>query len=156
MAERFTKSGHLTNFALRQLVEGQMDELGRLEAAEHLAYCDACLDRYTRLLTDDVLLEAPDLLREGILAKIRRRARQLWMNKYFSAALAACIAMIMWVTGVFNTIAFRPDGQRLENLSGATHSFSEMARDFSGNVSENLSRFLNSIDLRGVFANEKK
>ena len=156
MAERFTKSGHLTGFALRELMEGRMDELGRLEASEHLAFCDACLERYTRLLTDDVLLEAPDLLEERVMARVRRKARELWMNKYFSAGLAACIAMVMWVTGVFSSIAFRPDGGRLENLSGATQSFSQMAREFSGDITQGLSAFLDSIDLRGVFTNEKK
>lgn len=156
MAERFTKSGHLTGFSLRELMEGRMDELGRLEASEHLAFCDACLERYTRLLTDDVLLEAPDLLEERVMARVRRKARELWMNKYFSAGLAACIAMVMWVTGVFSSIAFRPDGGRLENLSGATQSFSQMAREFSGDITQGLSDFLDSIDLRGVFTNEKK
>lgn len=156
MAERFTKSGHLTSSALRELAEGRMDELGRLEVSEHLAFCDACLDRYTRLLTDDVLLEVPDLMEERIMAKIRRKARELWMNKYFSAGLAACIAMFMWVTGVFDSIAFRPDSGRLENLSDATRSFSLMAREFTGDISQGLSDFLNSFDLRGVFTNEKK
>ena len=38
-------SGCLTNEGLQALADGQLDELSRLEAAEHLAFCDACLDR---------------------------------------------------------------------------------------------------------------
>ena len=156
MPERFTKSGHLTNFALRQLISGQLDELGRLEAAEHLAYCDACLDRYTRLLTDDRLMEVPEFTQERILARIRRRARGLWMNRYFSATLAACIAMVLWVTGVFNSLAMPSEQPRLQDLSGATQSFSQMARELTGDITQSISDFLDSIDLRGAFANEKK
>ncbi len=37
------------------MMDGQLDELGRLEAAEHLSYCDQCMDRYTALLTADAL-----------------------------------------------------------------------------------------------------
>ena len=51
----FRDDGCLTDEGLRALTAGQLDELGRLETAEHLSYCDACMDRYTALLTADVL-----------------------------------------------------------------------------------------------------
>ena len=41
------------------LVGGSLDEWGRLEAAEHLSYCDRCMDRYTALLTGAVLEQPP-------------------------------------------------------------------------------------------------
>ena len=49
--ELFDKNGCLTDEGLQALQAGGLDELGRLETAEHLAYCDKCMDRYTALLT---------------------------------------------------------------------------------------------------------
>ena len=44
----FRPDGHLTDAALTALVRGDcLEELDRLELAEHLAYCDQCLQRYT-------------------------------------------------------------------------------------------------------------
>lgn len=53
--ELFDKNGCLTDEGLQALQAGGLDELGRLETAEHLSYCDKCMDRYTALLTADVL-----------------------------------------------------------------------------------------------------
>ena len=49
--ELFDKNGCLTDEGLQALQAGGLDELGRLETAEHLSYCDKCMDRYTALLT---------------------------------------------------------------------------------------------------------
>lgn len=49
--ELFDKNGCLTDEGLQALQAGGLDELGRLESAEHLSYCDKCMDRYTALLT---------------------------------------------------------------------------------------------------------
>ena len=48
--ELFNKEGHLTDEGLRAVVDGTLDEMGRLEASEHLSFCDSCLVRYTELL----------------------------------------------------------------------------------------------------------
>ena len=53
--ELFDENGCLTDEGLQALTKGQLDETGRLEAAEHLSYCDRCMDRYTAQLTADVL-----------------------------------------------------------------------------------------------------
>lgn len=37
--ELFDKNGCLTDEGLQALQAGRLDELGRLETAEHLAYC---------------------------------------------------------------------------------------------------------------------
>src|SRR5699024_12004762 len=57
--ELFREDGCLTDEGLQALVEGRLDELGRLEAAEHLSYCTKCLDRYTAHLTGDKLVAPP-------------------------------------------------------------------------------------------------
>lgn len=44
--ERFRADGHLTDEALLALIrQEEQSELERLEIAEHLAFCDACLQR---------------------------------------------------------------------------------------------------------------
>ena len=40
--ELFDQNGCLTEEGLHAVIGGQLDELGRLEAAEHLSYCDKC------------------------------------------------------------------------------------------------------------------
>lgn len=73
--ELFDAKGCLSEEGLQALVGGQLDETQRLEAAEHLAYCDRCMDRYTALLTDDVL--ALTLWRAGTLEQILHTGQQL-------------------------------------------------------------------------------
>lgn len=56
----FRPDGHLTDAALTALVRGDcLEELDRLELAEHLAYCDQCLQRYTELLSEGPMLTPP-------------------------------------------------------------------------------------------------
>lgn len=57
--ELVDKNGCLTDEGLQALQAGGLDELGRLETAEHLSYCDKCMDRYTALLTADALEMPP-------------------------------------------------------------------------------------------------
>ena len=65
--ELFDQNGCLTEEGLHAVIGGQLDELGRLEAAEHLSYCDKCMDRYTALLTADVLEEPPRSARGAVM-----------------------------------------------------------------------------------------
>ena len=70
-------TGCLTDEGLQALTAGGLDELARLEAAEHLAFCDRCLDRYTALLADPAALtleEAMEIVRAQD-AKPRRTSR---------------------------------------------------------------------------------
>ena len=43
----FDTAGCLTKSGLEALRDDRLDDLGRLEAAEHLTFCDRCLARYT-------------------------------------------------------------------------------------------------------------
>ena len=43
--ELFNKEGHLTDEGLRAVVDGTLDEMGRLEASEHLSFCALCVTR---------------------------------------------------------------------------------------------------------------
>lgn len=96
--ECFDKYGHLTELALEALVgDGPLSELERLEVAEHLAFCDRCLQRYTELLTDDVLLTPSPVCREGLRRRIRRRVVRLFTSRYATAAAAVALALtLLW------------------------------------------------------------
>ena len=99
MTELFRPDGHLTDEGLQALIGGELDELGRLEAAEHLSFCDACLVRYTALLEGDVLQEPPTDQTLPALRRLRRRAAQALMSRYTAAAAAVLITGTLWYTG---------------------------------------------------------
>ena len=105
MTELFRPDGHLTDEGLRALVGGELDELGRLEAAEHLSFCDACLVRYTALLEGEVLQEPPTDQTLPVMRRLRRRAAQALMSRYTAAAAAVLITGTLWYTGIFAGIA---------------------------------------------------
>ena len=105
----FRPDGHLTDAALTALVRGDcLEELDRLELAEHLAYCDQCLQRYTELLSAGPLLVPEHSCRESLRRRIWRRAAQLGISRYATAAAAVALALtLLWGSG---------------NLSGRVHS----------------------------------
>ncbi|MDO4315471.1 MAG: hypothetical protein Q4C45_06810 [Oscillospiraceae bacterium] len=98
---RFRDDGHLTDEALSALARGdELDELGRLEAAEHLAFCDLCLQRYTDLLDGAALLTPERSCRESLWRRIRQRTVRLLTSRYATAATAVALALtVVWGSG---------------------------------------------------------
>lgn len=103
--ELFLENGHLTDEALRAAMDGALDEMGRLEVAEHLSFCDACLVRYTDLLEDDVLLAPAQPLTAGVMERVRRKVVRLVFSRYAAAAAAVVLAVTFWSTGLFRDIS---------------------------------------------------
>ena len=103
--ELFDKNGCLTDEGLQALQAGGLDELGRLETAEHLSYCDKCMDRYTALLTDDVLEQPPRSARGAVMGTIWIRLMQnTWGRAAVATPVAAVLALTMWRTGTLEQI----------------------------------------------------
>ena len=102
--ELFDKNGCLTDEGLRALQAGGLDELGRLETAEHLSYCDRCMDRYTALLTADALETPPKPLRGAVMSNIWVRLMQNTYGRVAVASVAAVLALTMWRTGTLEQI----------------------------------------------------
>lgn len=96
--EYFRHDGHLTDTALTALVRNDpLEELTRLEIAEHLAFCDQCLQRYTQLLSGDKLLMPEESCRTSLLNRIRQRAIRLIASRYATAAAAVALALtLLW------------------------------------------------------------
>ena len=93
--ELFDAKGCLREEGLQALVGGQLDETQRLEAAEHLAYCDRCMDRYTALLTADALETPPKPLRGAVMSNIWVRLMQNTYGRVAVAGVAAVLALTM-------------------------------------------------------------
>ena len=97
--ELFDEHGCLTDEGLQALTGGQLDEQGRLEAAEHLAYCDRCVERYTALLTGDALEQPPHSVRGAVMGTIWMRLMQNTWGRAAVAGVAAVLALTMWRSG---------------------------------------------------------
>ena len=120
--ELFDQNGCLTEEGLHAVIGGQLDELGRLEAAEHLSYCDKCMDRYTALLTADVLEEPPHSARGAVMGTIWVRLMQNTWGRAAVAAVAAVLALTMWRTGTLEQIlSIRQNGAHLAARNHPDH-----------------------------------
>ena len=73
MSELFLENGHLSNEGLKALIQGTLNETSRLEAAEHLSFCDECLVRYTDLLVEDVQVEPEQSVTLPVMRRLRQR-----------------------------------------------------------------------------------
>ena len=95
----FREDGHLSEGALEALArnEDRFDELERLEIAEHLAFCDDCLRRYTMALEDGALLVPERSCQKTLWARIRGRTLRLVTSRYATAAAAVALALtVLW------------------------------------------------------------
>ena len=79
----FRDDGHLTDEALTALAGESLDDLSRLEIAEHLAFCDLCLQRYTLALEPQPLLTPSRSCRESLMRRIRERTLHLITSRRF-------------------------------------------------------------------------
>lgn len=94
----FDAEGHLTDDGLYALKDGTLDDLGALEAAEHLSFCDYCLLRYTELIdAAPACLQEPmrDLIPQ-VQNLMRLRRFRIMTNRYVSAAAAVVLAFVLW------------------------------------------------------------
>lgn len=143
--ELFLEDGHLTEEALRAAMDGALDEMGRLEVAEHLSFCDGCLLRYTALLDEDALLTPAHPLTPGVLERVRRSVVKLVFSRYAAAAAAVVLAVTFWSTGLFRDISTirtrEPDppaqSERQVELPAATR-VNAFFRNASNQLSQNI------------------
>ena len=113
----FRPDGHLTEEALAALVRQEpLTELDRLELAEHLAYCDQCLQRYTELLSAGTLLTP----------KHSCRAVQLGIQRYATAAAAVALALtVLWGSAGLSGQMNRTEPTILERAGTALTEWTE-------------------------------
>lgn len=95
----FREDGHLSGWALTALAknEDRFSELERLEIAEHLSFCDDCLQRYTLALEGEALLVPEHSCQKALWARVRNRAIRLVTSRYATAAAAVTLALtVLW------------------------------------------------------------
>lgn len=100
----FDTQGHLTDEAILAVIQETLDDLSRLEVAEHLSFCDNCLVRYTAMLTEDSLLTPQQPIVPPLLVRLRRQAVRVVFNKYTTYAAAAGFSLVLWGAGVFTGV----------------------------------------------------
>lgn len=129
----FREDGHLSDGALEALAknEDRFTELERLEIAEHLAFCDECLQRYTLALEDGALLVPERSCQKALRSRIRSRAIRLVTSRYATAAAAVALALtVLW------------GGERVEFTRPALPedrpSVSRQLTELTGGVSDTL------------------
>ena len=99
--EIFRHDGHLTDGALAALAAGEpLAEPTRLEMAEHLAFCDLCLQRYTDALAGAPLLTPAHSCQESLWRRARARAVRIFTSRYAAAAAGVALALtLVWGSG---------------------------------------------------------
>ena len=139
----FDNAGCLTKSGLKALRDDRLDDLGRLEAAEHLTFCDRCLARYTALL-ETIQLSAPmrDLIPQ-VQALMRLRAFRIMTNRYVSVAAAIVLALALWRFGFFG--AAPAAAPRDISTARPKASISQMLESALDGASEGLQNVLGSI-----------
>lgn len=146
MNELFRNDGHLTDYAFKALINDQpLDELSRLEIAEHLSFCDECVSRYSALLTGEALIEPEETVVPTVMERIRTRARLIFFNKYVAVVMAASIAMVLWVTGVFDAFTSDEMNQTINYLSERSDGFGERATGFAQGISDGVGDIIDKI-----------
>lgn len=139
----FDTAGCLTPSGLEALRDDRLDELGRLEAAEHLTFCDQCLARYTALL-ESIQLSAPmrDLIPQ-VQALMRLRTFRIMTNRYVSVAAAIALALALWRFGLFGAAPAAAPQEKTEPRQNT--SISQMLGKALNGASEGLQGVLDSI-----------
>lgn len=150
------ETGCLTDLALDGLIAGSLGEVSRLEVSEHLSYCDRCLDRYMALLTPEALIEAPELMKPGILSALRKKAGRAFVSRYFHMAVAASLTLVLWGSGVFSTFGQGVPLKKLEiNWPGelpeitVSQRLDSFASTVTGGISDIMEQ-LTDFQLRGA------
>ena len=148
----FRSDGHLTDEALAALARGdELEELTRLEIAEHLAFCDQCLERYTARLAGTELLMPAHSCRESIWSRIRARTLRMITSRYATAAAAVVLALTMlWGGTLFPNRAAAPEdrGRVLESVQEAVTSWAQWPQ----NLTDAFSHLADFFDNRGADA----
>ena len=101
MMDLFYPDGHLTPQAMQGLMDGTLDELGRLEVAEHLGFCNQCMQTYTKLLCQSPLMEPPQDMTLPVMRQVRVRNLRTELKRWGMVAASVAVAGTLWYTGVF-------------------------------------------------------
>lgn len=157
MQDLFNNDGHLTDYALKSIIKDNLDEISRLEIAEHLSFCDECIVRYTDLLSDDTLMIPLESAAPTVMQKIKKTAAVIFFNKYVTMTIAASIAMVLWITGAFTSYSSNENFNKfIAGIETTSDTFTEKTVDFSDGISNTITNIVEIFNKKGNINNEKK
>ncbi len=162
MCDLFDEDGHLTPYALKAAAELQpLDELARLELSEHLSFCDKCLSDYALLLTENALVPPPQPQASEIMVRIKKRTHAIFINRYLRAAVAACLAIILWGCGVFSFDYIGANNRIISSVASTSASVTIKVDEWKNSISKGFLSFFKNIDLdnnqtKGASSSEKE
>ncbi len=146
MEELFNKDGHITEYGFKLLIEdNNLNELNRLEISEHISFCEECLSKYITLLDNSVLISPTKTTVPVIMKEIIKDTSKFYLKQYISMFVAACFALIFWVTGVFTVPVYAEYDVFQLSITEKTNS-----------ISNAINELFNNISLEGVLIYEKK
>lgn len=128
----FDYEGHLTAEGLKGLTDGTLDEMQRLEASEHLDFCDSCVERYALVLTDDVQITPPAELAPSVFDKIRSRLRAVFFSRFSRVAVAAVMTLVVWNGMFLGDGLLSRSSQWIEDYSKSRIELSQTAKQPDG------------------------
>lgn len=141
----FHEDGHLSENAFELLVSDQpLDELERLELAEHLSFCDTCVEHYARLLAQTQLISPIQRCAPTVMHRLKEHTRKFFVSKYGAVLLAASFTFVLWGGGTFSVDAFSR-GDSFYALSDSASEFLEKADALSTRITANINQFLNQL-----------
>ena len=144
----FDDGGHLTGSGLDAMGSGRLDELGSLEAAEHISFCNTCLRRYTNWLEavpQTLLAPAPGPGAPGAEPDADALHPAFSPTNTFPLRAAVILAFSLWNFGVFD---FDPGNaqQKAERLSeGPRFSVSQSIQQVIGGIGKTIDQVLEEL-----------
>lgn len=152
----FDHTGCLAQMGLEALANGQLSELERLEAAEHLAYCDKCVLAYSNYLAQEPLERPPRAMAPTVLRRARNRVRMLVFNKYAGMAAAVCLAVGLWTAGAFAPADLSKTNAALDAMTQSVIQLREKAQAFTADLAQDFGALFDLENLKGVFDRAQK
>lgn len=143
----FDKNGHISVTGYEALLSGGADGSERLAMAEHLDRCDLCVDRYSLLLTDGVLMTPPEEIAGTVMATLRRRLITVFTGRAAKVCTAACLAIVIWCGGIFDGGIMETGQAFSRRVAAGGMSFSRTVSGFGDAIGGWLSGL--SINTRG-------
>ena len=143
--EYFDGNGHLTDEAFRALAsDKQLDELTRLEIAEHLSFCDKCVESCVDAAQAGELEELDGSCLLGVRSGLRRIKRSNLVHRAATATLAAVLALTLWFTGMFDFAVSKTSGV-FNNIDSGLSSVCDSISDFGKTLIDALGNFTDLI-----------
>lgn len=95
----FKLDGHIAEEGFQRMLKNQCTTLERLELAEHISFCNPCLERYLSLVEQGKLLIPKEGMKEDVLQKAQKDWFGDFRKRLAQATVAASIFLMCWSVG---------------------------------------------------------